>query len=185
MPLGNERYSIQHPLIKYASAINWTYITQEDSLTLRGGETGLVFKEPFISQLQKLNDFITQPLAEELIRQIEAIPPTIQGNLDAWEYLKGLKTVFVPKEKRERNAKLIDTININNNIFHVTDEFTFTNGTKTIRCDVVFLINGFPVFIVEAKSANKIDGIAEALDQIRRYHSEAPERLWLSFRYIP
>jgi type I restriction enzyme R subunit len=40
---------------------------------------------------------------------------------------------------------------------------------------VVFLINGFPVFIVEAKSANKIDGIAEALDQIRRYHNEAPE----------
>jgi len=40
---------------------------------------------------------------------------------------------------------------------------------------VVFLINGFPVFIVEAKSANKIDGIAEALDQIRRYHHEAPE----------
>ncbi|MFZ3138117.1 MAG: HsdR family type I site-specific deoxyribonuclease [Thermodesulfovibrionales bacterium] len=174
-PLGGERASVQNPLITYATEIGWTYITQEDALTLRGGETGFIFKETFISQLQKLNDFITQPLAEDLIRKIEAIPPTIQGNLDAWEYLKGLKTVFVPKEKRERNAKLIDTKYINNNTFHVTDEFTFTNGTKTIRCDVVFLINGFPVFIVEAKSANKIDGIAEALDQIRRYHNEAPE----------
>ena len=174
-PLGGERASVQNPLITYATAIGWTYISQEDALTFRGGETGFVFKETFISQLQKLNDFITQPLAEELIRKIEATPPTIQGNLDAWEYLKGLKTVFVPKEKRERNARLIDTKNINNNTFHVTDEFTFTNGTKTIRCDVVFLINGFPVFIVEAKSANKIDGIAEALDQIRRYHNEAPE----------
>lgn len=174
-PLGGERASVQNPLITYATEIGWTYITQEDALTLRGGETGFVLKETFISQLQKLNDFITQPLAEDLIRKIEAIPPTIQGNLDAWEYLKGLKTIFVPKEKRERNARLIDTKNINNNTFHVTDEFTFTNGTKTIRCDVVFLINGFPVFIVEAKSANKIDGIAEALDQIRRYHNEAPE----------
>lgn len=174
-PLGGEKASVQNPLITYATEIGWTYIKQEDALTLRGGETGLVFKETFISQLQKLNDFITQPLAEELIRKIEAISPTIQGNLDAWEYLKGLKTVFVPTEKRERNARLIDTKNINNNTFYVTDEFTFTNGTKTIRCDVVFLINGFPVFIVEAKSANKIDGIAEALDQIRRYHNEAPE----------
>ncbi|PIY86768.1 MAG: deoxyribonuclease HsdR, partial [Nitrospirae bacterium CG_4_10_14_0_8_um_filter_41_23] len=173
--LGNEKSSVQNPLILYATEIGWTYISQEDALTLRGGETGFVLKETFISQLHKLNDFITQPLAEDLIRKIEAIPPTIQGNLDAWEYLKGLKTVFVPKEKRERNARLIDTKNINNNTFHVTDEFTFTNGTKTIRCDVVFLINGFPVFIVEAKSANKIDGIAEALDQIRRYHNEAPE----------
>ncbi len=174
-PLAGERASVQNPLIIYATEIGWSYITQEDALTLRGGETGFVFKETCISQLQKLNDFITQPLAEELIRKIEAIPPTIQGNLEAWEYLKGLKTVFVPKEKRERNAKLIDTKNINNNTFHITDEFIFTNRTKTIRCDVVFLINGFPVFIVEAKSANKIDGIAEALDQIRRYHNEAPE----------
>src|SRR4030042_4245330 len=175
MTLGNEKSSVQNPLILYATEIGWTYISQEDALTLRVGETGFVFKETFKSQLQKLNDFITQPLAEDLIRKIEAIPPTIQGNLDAWEYLKGLKTVFVPKEKRERNVRLIDTKNINNNTFHITDEFTFTNGTKTIRCDVVFLINGFPVFIVEAKSANKIDGFAEALDQIRRYHNEAPE----------
>ena len=175
MTLGNEKSSVQNPLILYATEIGWTYISQEDALTLRGGETGFVFKETFISQLQKLNDFITQPLAEELIRKIEAIPPTIQGNLDAWEYLKGLKTVFIPKEKRERNVRFIDTKNIHNNTFHITDEFTFTNGTKTIRCDVVFLINGFPVFIVEAKSANKIDGIAEALDQMRRYHNEAPE----------
>lgn len=174
-PLGGERASVQNPLITYATEIGWTYISLEDALTFRGGETGFVFKGTFISQLQKLNDFLTPPLAEELIRKIEAIPPTIQGNLDAWEYLKGLKTVFVPKEKRERNARLIDTKNIHNNTFHVTDEFIFTNGTKTIRCDVVFLINGFPVFIVETKSANKIDGIAEALDQIRRYHNEAPE----------
>lgn len=40
---------------------------------------------------------------------------------------------------------------------------------------MVFLVNGLPVIIVEAKAAHKIDGIAEALDQIRRYHNEAPE----------
>ncbi len=73
MPLGNERYSVQNPLLKYASEINWTYITQDDALILRGGETGFVFKETFISQIQKLNDFITQPLAEDLIRKIEVI----------------------------------------------------------------------------------------------------------------
>jgi type I restriction enzyme R subunit len=116
--------------------LGWTYITPDDALALRGGETGIVFKQTFVSQLQKLNDFITQPLAEELIRKIESIPPTIQGNLYAWEYLKGFKTVFVPSEKREKNAKFIDTTNINNNIFHVTDEFTFTNGTKTIASKV-------------------------------------------------
>lgn len=174
-PLGNEKYSVQNPLIKYATDIKWTYISPENALVLRGGETGVVFKEIFIAQLQKLNDFITQPLAEELIKRIEAIPPTIEGNLTAWEYLKGIKTVSVPDEKRERNVRFLDTEVSGNNIFHITDEFSFTNGRNTIRGDVVFLINGVPVFIAETKAAHKTDGIAEALDQLRRYHNEAPE----------
>ncbi len=175
MTLGKEKSSIQNPLLAYSQEIGWTYISPEDASRLKGGETGFVFKETFISKLQRLNDFITPPIAEELLKKIEAIPPTIQGNLISWEYLKGFKTVFVPAEKRERNVRLIDNTCINNNTFHVTDEFTFSNGTRTIRCDVVFLINGFPVFIVETKSACKTDGIAEALDQIRRYHKETPE----------
>lgn len=174
-PLGNEKYSVQNPLIKYATEVGWTYISPEKALALRGGETGVVFKEIFIAQFQKLNDFITQLLAEELIKRIEAIPPTIEGNLTAWEYLKGIKTVFVPDEKRERNVRFLDTEVSGNNIFHVTDEFSFTNGRNTIRGDVVFLINGVPVFIAETKAAHKTDGIAEALDQLRRYHNEAPE----------
>jgi type I restriction enzyme R subunit len=174
--IGAERSSVQNPLIKYATEIGWTYISPEEALALRGGETGIVFKDIFISQLQKLNDFLTQPLAEGLIKKIEAIPPTIEGNLTAWEYLKGIKTVFVPVEKRERNVRFLNvTEPIINNTFHVTDEFTFANGRKTIRADVAFLINGIPVFIAETKAAHKTDGIAEALDQIRRYHNEAPE----------
>ena len=43
------------------------------------------------------------------------------------------------------------------------------------RADVVFLINGIPVAIVETKSANKRDGLAEGVEQIRRYHVETPE----------
>ena len=43
------------------------------------------------------------------------------------------------------------------------------------RADVVFLINGIPVAIVETKSANKRDGLAEGVEQIRRYHDETPE----------
>ena len=38
------------------------------------------------------------------------------------------------------------------------------------RADVVFLINGLPVAVVETKSANKRDGLAEGVEQIRRYH---------------
>jgi len=105
------------------------------------------------------------------------VPANIEGNFLAWEYLKGLKTAFVPGEKRERNVTFIDTQNIDRNTFHVTDEFVFSNGMKTIRPDIVFLINGIPVLVVETKAAHKIEGMSEALEQIKRYHREGPELL--------
>jgi len=192
--LGGERYSVQKPLIGYVRDLSaeyktsdgkkafldlgWEYISPDEALRLRGGKTGFVFRELFINQMQKLNPgFMDHLLAEELIKGLERIPPSIEGNLIAWEYLKGLKTVFVPNEKRERNVRFVDTENIDRNTFHVTDEFAFTNGSKTIRPDIVFLINGVPVIFAETKAAHKVEGIAEALDQIRRYHRECPELL--------
>ncbi|MGH2313464.1 type I restriction endonuclease, partial [Streptococcus uberis] len=80
-------------------------------------------------------------------------------------------------ERRERNVRLLDPENVEANRFHVTDEFTFTNRIHTIRTDVVFLINGIPVIVVETKAATK--GIAEALEQLRRYHQEGPELMAL------
>ena len=58
-------------------------------------------------------------------------------------------------------------------------ELRFYNGTYRIRLDVAFFINGIPVLLVETKAATKLEGIAEALDQVRRYHREGPELLAL------
>ncbi len=177
--LGSERVAVQNTLINYAKQIGWKYVKPEEALRLRGGKTGLIFREVFTEQMLKLNSgFINEQMIEELIKKLERLPARIEGNLQAWEYLKGLKTVFVPSERRERNVKFIDE-NVDENVFQVTDEFEFTNGKNTNRYDVVFLINGIPVFFVETKSANKIGGIAEALDQIRRYHRETPEAMTL------
>jgi len=192
--LGGERYSVQKPIISYVSEpsfeystsegkkiflkLGWEYVSPDEALRLRGGKTGFIFKDIFINQMQRLNpDFMDHLLAEEVIKKLETIPPEIEGNFIAWEYLKGLRTVFVPNEKRERNVRFFDVENIDRNTFHVTDEFEFTNGSKTIRPDIVFLINGVPVLLIETKAAHKLDGISEALEQIKRYHRECPELL--------
>jgi len=178
--LGAEREAVQNPLIRYATEVGWQYVDPEEAVRLRQGETGLVFRQLFIEQMQRLNpDFMGPVLAEELIKALERIAPNVEGNLVAWEYLKGLRSVFVPDENRERNVRFIDAADLGRNVFQVTDEFTFSNGAHTIRGDVVFLINGVPVLIIETKASHKVDGIAEALDQMRRYHREAPEFLAL------
>lgn len=113
---GGERYSVQKPLIGYVREPAAEYVTSDVALRQRGGKTGFVFKELFINQMQKLNpDFMNQELAEEIIKRLERIPPNIEGNLVAWEYLRGLRTVFVPDESRERNVRFIDTENIDRN----------------------------------------------------------------------
>ncbi len=192
---GSERYSVQEPIIRYVCEpsaeylthegerfllnLGWEYVSPKEALKLRGDERGFVFRDTLHSQLNKLNNFITPELAKELIKKIERIPANIEGNFIAWEYLKGLRTLFVPAEKRERNVKLIDTENIENNTFHITDEFVFTNGVKTIKLDLVFLINGIPLILIETKASHKIDGLTEALEQVRRYHRDCPELLAL------
>ncbi len=176
MSLGGERAAVQNPIIEYAVEMGWEYVEPEEALRLRGGKEGFIFREVFIDQIQRLNsDFMDRIMAEDLIKRLKRIPPGIEGNLQAWEHLRGLRAVYVPYEKRERNVTFIDAENVERNVFQVTDEFSFTNGTHTIRPDIVFLINGVPVLILEAKAAHKIDGIGIAWDQIRRYHREGPE----------
>ncbi len=180
MRLSSERAVVQNRLIEYAKDCGWTYLSPDEALRLRRGETSPLLWDVFTQKIQQLNpDRVDARKADEIAKRLIRVPPKPEGNLEAWEYLKGLKTVFVPDERRERNLKLVDFADARRNTFHVTDEFSFTNGVHTIRPDVVFLINGVPVLLIETKAATKIDGLGEALDQVKRYHREAPELLAL------
>lgn len=177
MTISSERRTVQNPFIRYAQEAGWTYLPPDETLRLRGGEDCPVLRTVLVNQLQSLNlEVVTSVTsAEEVIDRLIRVGSNIEGNREAWEYLKGLKTVFVEAERREKNFHLLDLRNPEHNTFHVTDEFVFSNGRFRIRADVVLLVNGIPVIVVEAKAATRPEGIAEALDQVRRYHNEAPE----------
>ncbi len=178
MTIGAERSSVQRPLIKYAVQAGWSFVSRAGAEKLRGDLSNPFFTDVFLYRAVALNKGIVHKAqAAELLKQIRRVRPNKEGNFDAWQYLRGLKTVFVPSEKRERNVRLLDVDKPENNVFQVTEEFKFDNGVKPIRADVVFLINGIPVIIIETKSAQRLDGIAEALDQVNRYHDQAPELL--------
>jgi type I restriction enzyme, R subunit len=79
-----------------------------------------------IQQLRRLNPGVMDAQrAEDTACRITRVQPNIEGNLDAWEYLKGLKTVLVEEQRRERNLKRLDLNDLSRNTFHLTDEFTF------------------------------------------------------------
>src|SRR5665648_922649 len=131
-------------------------------------------------QLMNLNKgIINNEKANEIINRLGNVKSSIEGNQEILQYLKGEKSVYYERDKRELNIRFIDfnNDNIENNQFHVTDEWQYTNGKFTNRGDVVFLINGIPVIIAETKNANKREGIEEGMAQIRRYHSETLEMM--------
>jgi type I restriction enzyme R subunit len=178
--LSSERGVVQNPLIRYATEAGWSYLSPDDALRLRQGENRPLLCETFLQRVQALNPGIVDHLrAEALAKRLCRVRPAVEGNLEAWEYLKGLKTVFVELERRERNVRLLDFEEPRANAFHVTDEFTFDNGAHCIRADAVFIIKGIPILLIETKAATRSEGIPEALDQVERYHREGPELLAL------
>lgn len=176
--LGSENKTVQEPLIKYAREIGWKYVTQQDAVSYRQGESGLLFYRILTDKLMELNPgLITPENANEVIQRIESVSNTIQGNAEILGWLRGEKSIYDQNEKCQRNVTLIDFADLSHNLFQVTDEWQYTNGKETNRADAVFLINGLPVAIVETKSAVKENGIEEGLIQIREYHHETPEML--------
>ncbi|MEM4056661.1 MAG: type I restriction endonuclease, partial [Thermoplasmatales archaeon] len=175
----SERKDVQNPIIEYAKQNGWEYIPPDDCLRMRQGEGGVILRETFLKKMMDLNpDFMDGNLVNELIKRIENASPDIKGNLVVWEHLVGMRTVFVSDQNRDRNVKFIDFENVDRNVFQVTDEFTFTNGryaTHPDRPDIVFFINGVPIFIVETKDSSVLNAIIISMEQILRYHREIPE----------
>ena len=172
----SERTAVQDPMLKYADEIGWKSVSRSEAMQMRRGDTGVYFADVLKAQLMKLNrGILDESRCQEIVRQLTLLNPTLEGNQDALSWLRGERSIFVPAENRYRNVTLIDYDNPDNNLFHVTDEWTQKGVVHRNRADVVFLINGIPVAIVETKSANKQDGLAEGVEQIRRYHAETPE----------
>lgn len=186
MAKPTEHKSVQARILKYAGEIGWTVVSQQEAESRRYFDTsGASPRERAKNASRYFNDLLFQKvkqfnkkykdLAEELFRLLDLPLATIQGNRTFLQYLQGEKTFFSKEENRELNLILIDYDHPNNNTFEVTEEYYLYNGQFANREDVVFLINGIPVLVIECKNATKDEAIAIGVDQLRRYHRETPE----------
>ena len=173
--LSRERENVQEPLLRCAAAAGWTRLSRAEATAMREGDEGCgIFPQTLASQLAALNPFLSLPenagKAEALSRSVGAIPGNISGNRKALAWLRGEMTSYDAAAKRERNVRAADFDNPDANIFHATEEWATAGG----RADAMFLLNGIPVAMAEAKSPALRDPGAEALKQVRRYHAESP-----------
>lgn len=79
--LDNERATVQNPLVQYAVDIGWVYLSQDEALTLRQGESGLFLYETLRRKLIDLNPgIVTVANVDAIIGRIES-PQQYRGQL--------------------------------------------------------------------------------------------------------
>ena len=184
MPAPGEHKTVQARILAYAQEIGWTYVPREEAERRRGVESmkdeggrmkgSLFFDDLLDAKVREFNPRYAEAEGA-LLGQFRHLHTDIYGNREFVEHLRNRGKFFDHEENRERDLILIDYGNPSRNVYEVTEEWAFHNGHYGTREDVVFLINGIPVLVIECKNANKDEAIALGVDQIRRYHRETPE----------
>nr|RWA44601.1 hypothetical protein XfCFBP8356_05530 [Xylella fastidiosa subsp. sandyi] len=174
----SEAGTVQFPMVKHAVEIGWTSITPEDARTKRGGEAGTFFRDVLEAKLAAFNPWMSADTMRSVVETLDALLATIEGNRKLLAWLRGERQWYDASAKHHRPVTLIDFTHVADNLFHVTWEWKIKPpARKGNRADVMFLINGVPVVIVEHKNPKDGDAIERAIKQLRRYTLETPELL--------
>jgi type I restriction enzyme R subunit len=99
--------------------------------------------------------------ADEVIYALRAILLSVQAdglvraneNFTAW--LRGEKTMPFGPNGEHVPVRLVDAVNPVNNQLVITNQWTYQAGAVEKRFDVVFVVNGLPVVIGEAKTPTR------------------------------
>lgn len=173
-----EAGSVQFPMIRHAAEIGWTSLPPRAAMDKRGGEAGTLFRSELESKLRQFNPWMTDDAIRATVERLEALPPTIEGNREILAWLRGERQWYDEAENRHRPVRLIDFDGPGVNAFHVTWEWKVKPpARKGNRADVMFVVNGVPVAIVEHKNPTDTDAIDRGVAQLRRYEMETPELL--------
>ena len=185
MPTPSEHKTVQARILEYAQDIGWTFVPRDEaeqrrgfdpdtSSTDRNRDASLYFGDLLYAKVREFNPLYAEQQGA-LLNQFRHLHTNIYGNREFIDYLRNRGKFFDQDNNRERDLILIDYDDPTRNVFEVTEEWTYHNGHYGTREDVVFLINGIPVLVIECKNADKDEAIALGVDQIRRYHRETPE----------
>ena len=173
-----EAATVQMPMVLHAGEVGWTPVPPEDALVRRGGTAGLLFRREVEDALRRFNPWLTDDAVRSVIERLESLPPTIEGNREMLAWLRGERQWYDEAEQRHRTVTLVDFDTLANNVLQVTWEWTLKPpARKGNRADVMFLVNGIPVAVVENKNPKDADGIERGIAQLLRYERETPELL--------
>ena len=148
-----------------------------------GYEVERDYKEPFyradlVASMRRLNPELPADAMDEGIKQITNISiGTLEQNNEQFTLWmqNGLEVGFLQDgEERTALMRLIDFDHPERNLFKVVNQWR-VEEYKNKRCDMVVMVNGLPLVVVELKSAVSEDAsIDDAYKQIKNYQQSIP-----------
>lgn len=180
----NERPESQDRALKVIEKLGYTFISRSEAEKKRGFLNHVLFNdelEKYLStQTYKYGEderFFSGGSISSAIRALEVknIPDLYIANKTVHELMCGGKSMEedLPNGTRQSfDIGFIDFEHPENNVFQVTDEFEVerTNG-KFARPDIVVLINGIPVVVIECKKSS-VDVMEGVTQNIRNWGSD-------------
>ena len=164
------------------SGLGWHYVRPGD--LLREPQEALV--EPYVREaLIRLNpDIAANPSrVEDVLYRLRAIvmgvrsDGLVKANEEFAAWVQGERSMPFGPNGEHVTVRLIDFDDIEQNTYVVTQQFTFRAGKTEKRPDLVLLVNGLPLVVIETKtpvrsSESWLDGAVDIHDD---YEQNVPE----------
>ncbi|MFA5241281.1 MAG: HsdR family type I site-specific deoxyribonuclease [Sulfuricella sp.] len=135
--------------------------------------------------LIRLNPEITaQPdRADEVLYKLRAVilsvrsDGLIRANEEMTAWLRGERSMPFGQNNEHVPVRLIDFDNLDQNQYVVTQQFVYRAGSAERRADLVLLVNGLPLVLIEAKTPTRsavswVDGAVQVHDDYEKYVPE-------------
>lgn len=188
-PSFKEDHISQIPALQMLVNLGYTYLSPAEADRQRGGKTTNVLLEDVLrKQLKEINSIRVSATKtsiftdENIERGILALKnlPMNEGYIAASEKAYNLLTLgqaleqSVDGDKKSFTLQYIDWKNSNNNVFHVTEEFSVMRSTSKehYRPDLVLFVNGIPLCIIECKRPDMKEPLKQAISQHLRNQQE-------------
>lgn len=188
-PSFKEDHISQIPALQMLQKLGYIYLSPAEAERLRNGKTSNVLLEDILrSQLKEINSIrisatkaaiFSDANIENGIRALKELPMN-EGYIAASEMVYNLLTLgkaleqSIDGDKKSFTLQYIDWKNIENNVFHVTEEYSVMRSMSKehYRPDLVLFINGIPICIIECKRPDMKEPLAQAISQHLRSQQE-------------
>lgn len=141
----NEDARVKIPIILHLIRLGYDYLSLSDETWKKSTN---IFKGIFQKSIKRINPEFND---SDVSRCYDEIDLCLEN--------EDLGKSFYEKLIDPSGTRLIDFENFNNNSFHVVTELTYKKDEEEFRADIVLLINGMPLVLIEVKKPNNPDGI--------------------------